>query len=209
MWPFKNRYKKLKKEEIAQAIYELEKQEQAVEDGVLEHQEEIDFLLAKGKKEKSEDLKLLYAKKINHLKEQIKNNISKGSYLLYNIKLLTKLKEAVEDKAFYLGANKISLDSLLKDQTNLAKFLNKALNTKISAEEVLTSSDEIFTEIQDAYEPNKEIYGVTKSDDELLAVFESGADEDIPEADTMEQIEEIMPLQADQIKEKEEKNGNI
>lgn len=199
MWPFKNRYKKLKREEVAQAVYELEKQEQNIEDGILERQEEIDFLLAKGKKEKSDDLKLLYAKKINHLKEEIKNDISKGSYLLYNIKLLNRLKDAIDDKAFYLGANKISLNSLLKDQTNLAKFLNKALNTKISAEEVLTSADEIFSEIQDAYEPNKEIYGVTKSDDELLAVFETGSDEEIPQTEAETQIEEILPKQADKL----------
>lgn len=199
MWPFKNRYKKLKSEEVAQAVYELEKQEQNIEDGILEHQEEIDFLLAKGKKEKSDDLKLLYAKKINHLKEEIKNDISKGSYLLYNIKLLNKLKDAIDDKAFYLGANKISLNSLLKDQTNLAKFLNKALNTKISAEEILTSADESFSEINDAYEPNKEIYGVTKSDDELLAVFETGADEEIPEIETETLIEETLPKQADKL----------
>jgi len=200
MWPFKNRYKKLKRDEVAQAIYELEKQEQGIEDGILEYQEEIDFLLEKGKKERSDDLKLLYAKKINHLKEEIKNNISKGSYLLYNIKLLNRLKEAIDDKAFFIGANKISLNSLLKDQTNLAKFLNKALNTKIAAEEVLTSADETFAEIQDAYEPNKEIYGVTKSDDELLAVFEGGLDsEDTPQTEKNTQIEELLPPQADKL----------
>lgn len=200
MWPFKNRYKKLKREEVSQAIYELEKQEQGIEDGILERQEEIDFLLAKGKKEKSDDLKLLYAKKINHLKEEIKNDISKGSYLLYNIKLLNKIKDAIDDKAFFLGANKISLNSLLKDQTNLAKFLNKALNTKIASEEVLTSADETLTEIQDAYEPNKDIYGVTKSDDELLAVFEGGLDsEETPQTEKNTQIEEILPPQADKL----------
>lgn len=199
MWPFKNRFKKLKREEVSQAIYELEKQEQAIEDSILERQEEIDILLAKGKKERSDDLKLLYAKKINHLKDDIKNDISRGSYLLYNIKLLGKLKDAIDDKSFFLGANKISLNSLLKDQTNLAKFLNKALNTKIASEEVLTSADETFNEIQGSYEPNKEIYGVTKSDDELLAVFESGLDADIPQAATDTQIEETLPPQADKL----------
>lgn len=201
MWPFKNRFKKLKREEVAQAIYELEKQEQGIEDGILEYQEEIDFLLAKGKKEKSDDLKLLYAKKINHLKEEIKNNISKGSYLLYNIKLLNKVKDAIDDKTFFIGTSKISLNSLLKDQTNLAKFLNKALNTKIAAEEVLTSADETFNEIQDAYEQNKDIYGVTKSDDELLAVFEGSldSDEETPQTQKNTQTEETLPPQADKL----------
>jgi anti-sigma28 factor (negative regulator of flagellin synthesis) len=179
MWPFKNRYQKLKREEVVDAIYSLEKQEQAIEDGVAEKQEEIDFLLAKGKKERSEDLKLLYAKKINHLKQEIAASISKGSYLLYNIKMMQRLKEAIDDNEFFVSTSKISLGALLKDQNGLAKFLNKALNTKIAAEDVLTSADEIYNDIKNAYEPNKDIYGVTKSDDELLAVFETAEDDDV------------------------------
>ena len=199
MWPFKNKYKNLKRDEVVDAIYQLEKQEQGIEDGVLEKQEEIDFLLAKGKKERSEELRLLYAKKINHLKQEIQNNVSKSSYLIYNIKLLNRLKEAIDDKQFFVSTAKISLGALLKDQHGLAKFLNQALNTKISGEEMLTTADATFNEIQDAYEPNKEIYGVSKSDDELLAVFDSAPeDEIIPAAPVVEEPKEAMP-QADKL----------
>ena len=199
MWPFTNKFNKLKREEVVDAIYQLEKQEQGLEDGVLEKQEEIDFLLAKGKKERSEELRLLYAKKINHLKQEIQNNVSKSSYLIYNIKLLNRLKEAIDDKQFFVSTAKISLGALLKDQHGLAKFLNQALNTKISGEEMLTTADATFNEIQDAYEPNKEIYGVSKSDDELLAVFDSAPeDEIIPAAPVVEEPKEAMP-QADKL----------
>ena len=37
---------------------------------------------------------------------------------------------------------------------------------------MLTSSDEMFQEIQSSYEPNQAIYGVSSSDDESLAIFE-------------------------------------
>jgi hypothetical protein len=202
MWPFKNKFNKLKREEVVDAIYELEKQEQALEDGILEKQEEIDFLLAKGKKEKSEELRLLYAKKINHLKQEIQNNVSKSYYLLYNIKLLNRLKEAIDDKQFFVATSKIPLNALLKDQHGLAKFLNQALNTKITSEEMLTTADETFNEIQSAYEPNKEIYGVSKSDDELLAVFDSASDEDIieqPQAIYEQEENQELPPQADNL----------
>lgn len=202
MWPFKNKFNKLKREEVVDAIYELEKQEQALEDGILEKQEEIDFLLAKGKKEKSEELRLLYAKKINHLKQEIQNNVSKSYYLLYNIKLLNRLKEAIDDKQFFVATSKIPLNALLKDQHGLAKFLNQALNTKITSEEMLTTADETFNEIQSAYEPNKEIYGVSKSDDELLAVFDSASDEDIieqPRAIYEQEENQELPPQADNL----------
>ena len=59
----------------------------------------------------------------------------------------------------------------------LGKFLNKALNTKVLAEDVLTNADETFTEVQGLYEENQKIYGVNKSDDDILALMETGADE--------------------------------
>ncbi|MGI5842529.1 MAG: hypothetical protein ACOX6H_04505 [Christensenellales bacterium] len=192
MWPFKkNKFKNLKREEIVDAIYELEKQEKLIEDLIIEKQEEVDHLLAKGKKEKSEELRLLYAKKISHLKQEMQTDISKGSYLLYNIKLMKKLKDAVDDKEFFVKTTNISLGNLLQDQKGLAKFLNQALNTKIRAEDVLTIADETFSEIQDAYEPNKEIYGVDKNEDELLAVFDAAEpEEEIAKSNTSNLIHE-------------------
>jgi len=192
MWPFKkNKFKNLKREEIVDAIYELEKQEKLIEDLIIEKQEEVDHLLAKGKKEKSEELRLLYAKKISHLKQEMQTDISKGSYLLYNIKLMKKLKDAVDDKEFFVKTTNISLGNLLQDQKGLAKFLNQALNTKIRAEDVLTTADETFSEIQDAYEPNKEIYGVDKNEDELLAVFDAAEpEEEIAKSNTSNLIHE-------------------
>ena len=79
MWPFKNKYQKLKKEQVQDAIYELEKQERLIEDLLVEKQEEIEHYLKKGKKEKAQELRLLYAKKIKHLKEEMQSDISKGS----------------------------------------------------------------------------------------------------------------------------------
>ena len=94
-------------------------------------------------------------------------------YLLYNIKLAKRLKDAIDDNQFIANTGKISMRNLLADQKGLAKFLNKALNTKVKDEQILTSADEIFNEIQDSYEANDTIYGVQKNDDALLAMFET------------------------------------
>lgn len=189
MWPFRNKYQKLQKEQVQDAIYQLEKQERLIEDLLIEKQEEIDHYIVKGKKEKTQELRLLYAKKIKHLKEEMQTDISKGSYLLYNIKLLKQLKEAIEDKEFFQTTTKLSLGNLLKDQKGLATFLNQALNTKVVAEEVLTTADETFMEIKSAYEPNKEIYGVDKHDDEILSVFD--AYEDLEEQEKLEELDNV------------------
>ena len=188
MWPFKNKYEKLKREDVVDAIYKLEKQEELVEDMLLDKQDEINALLKRGREEKSYDLRLFYAKKINHLKEESQQEIRKGMYLMYNIRLLKRLKDSIDDKEFFVQTSKMSLGNLLQDQKGLARFLNEALNTKVAAEDVLTSADEIFNDVESAYEPNKIIYGMNNSDDELLAVFE---DEESKQESVMENNESV------------------
>ena len=179
-WPFKrNKFKNIVREDLVNSICELERQERTAEAEIMQKQKEIDALLEKGKKEKTDDLKLLYAKKINHLKEEKASIIERGMYLLYNIRLMSKLKDAYDSNAFFKTKTKVPLSELLADQKGLARFLNKALETRISAEDVLTSADDLFTEIQGAYDKNESIYGLKREDEELLSSFEkAGALED-------------------------------
>ncbi|MBR5191792.1 MAG: hypothetical protein IKW33_00085 [Clostridia bacterium] len=181
MWPFKSKYQKLKREDVVDSICQLEKQEADIEQGIIEKTKQIEDLMRKGKAEKNRDMQLFLAKKITMLKEEKEADIKRGMYLLYNIKLAKRLKDAIDDNQFIANTGKISMRNLLADQKGLAKFLNKALNTKVKDEQILTSADEIFNEIQDSYEANDNIYGVQKNDDALLAMFETekGLDEDL------------------------------
>ncbi len=172
-WPFRrNKFKNLNREDLVNSICELERQERTVEAEVYQKLKEIDALIDKGKKEKSKDLQLFYAKKISHLNEEKQTCIERGMYLLYNIRLMNKLKEAYDSNTFFKTQTKVPLSELLVDQKRLAKFLNKALQTRIASEDVLTSADELFTEVQSAYELNQPIYGIGKTEDEILTLFE-------------------------------------
>lgn len=173
MWLFRrNKFKKLNREDLVNSICELERQERTVEAEVLQKVKEIDALMEKGKKEKSKDLQLFYAKKIAHLNEEKQTCMERGMYLLYNIRLMTKLKDAYDSNTFFKTQTKVPLSELLKDQLGLAKFLNKALETRISSEDILTSADEVFSEVQSAYDLNQPIYGVGKSEEDILTIFE-------------------------------------
>lgn len=173
MWPFtRNKFKKLNREDLVNSICELERQERTVEAEVLQKVKEIDALMEKGKNEKSKDLQLFYAKKIAHLNEEKQTCMERGMYLLYNIRLMTKLKDAYDSNTFFKTQTKVPLSELLKDQLGLAKFLNKALETRISSEDVLTSADEVFSEVQSAYDLNQPIYGVNKNEEDILTIFE-------------------------------------
>ena len=131
------RFRKLKREDVVESIVKLEKQQQEIEDGIVDKEAHIQELLAKGKAEKSQEIRLMYAKKINYLKEQKTRDAKRGMYLTYNINMMNKLKDAMEDKEFFTTSSKIQLNKLLADQKGLAKYLNKAL--KVTKAPSLTS----------------------------------------------------------------------
>lgn len=183
MWPFKSKYDKLKREDVVSAIIDLEKQESDMEQSIIAKTQEIDELMKKGREEKNRELKLLWAKKINHLKEEKESDVKRSMYLLYNIRMMKKLKDSIDDNQFFVNTGNVSLGNLLRDQKGLAKFLNKALGTRVKAEDVLTSADETFAEIQGSYEENETIYGMNSNDDKLLAMFET--EEQVEEEEAM------------------------
>ncbi len=190
MWPFKkNKYKKLKREEVVNAIIELDNRQALLEEEIKNKALEEKDLFNKGKQEKNRQLRLLYAKKIDALKKDQQSLLERSLYLLYNVQLLKKLKDALEDKEFISATSDVSLQELLKDQKNLAKFLNGALQTKVKSEEIMTEADDIFNQVKDSYNPDERIYGINSNDDQLLSMFEES--EDLPNnEDKQEEVEE-------------------
>jgi predicted nucleic acid-binding Zn-ribbon protein len=193
-WFKKDKYSQLTREEVTDAIFELEKELKALEDSILSSASEISAMMARGAKEKDRSTKLFIAKKINMMKAEREQNEKRAMYLMYNIQMLGKLRQAIDDNKFFGDKAKGSLNSLLADQQGLAQFLNQALQTKVRAEDILTSADETFKEVEGMYEENATIYGKSDADDELLSMFEtqesmldgeineSGATENSPES---------------------------
>lgn len=173
MWLFKNKFDKLNRDDVVDAICKLEKEMQNTESIIEEKQTQINLLMDKGRKEADTQLKLYYAKKINCLKSEREKDIRRVTYLMYNVRLLNKLKDSIDDDQFFKNTSKQSLGNLLSDQKGLAKFLNRALNTRVASEDVLTLADETFKTIEDSYSGNETIYGKNSDDDALLAMFET------------------------------------
>ena len=172
-WFKKDKYSKLTREEVTDAIFELEKELKALEDSILSSAGEISAMMERGAKEKDRSTKLFIAKKINMMKSDREQNEKRAMYLMYNIQMLGKLRQAIDDNKFFGDKAKGSLNSLLADQQGLAQFLNQALQTKVAAENVLTDADETFKEVAGLYEENATIYGKSDADDELLSMFET------------------------------------
>ena len=173
MWFFKNKYEKISREEVVDAICKLESETKSIEEGLIDKQEEIDELMQKGKREKNKEVKLFYAKKINALKEERQQSVQRALYLMYNTQLMNKLKTSIDDNQFFKSSSKMSLNKMLGDQKALAKYLNKTLGTRTKAEDVLTSADEVFRTLEESYDKNESIYGANDQDDALLSMFET------------------------------------
>ena len=172
-WGKKDKYSQLTREEVTDAIFELERELKALEEKIYSTGDEVSKLMAMGAKEKDRSRKVFLAKKINMLKAEREQGEKRAMYLMYNIQMLGKLRQAIDDNKFFGDKMKGSLNSLLADQQGLAQFLNQALQTKIYAEQVLTDADETFKEVESMYEENATIYGKSDADDELLAMFET------------------------------------
>ena len=179
MWFFGlgNKYKKLKREDVVNSIVDLETRYADIEKSIDARCQTIADLMEKGKTEKNREIKLLDAKRIITLREENEAVTKRGMYILYNIKLLNRLKDTIDEDNFVKVTSKVGLGELLSDQKGLAKFLNKALKTKTKMEEVLTGSDDLFNEVKAGYTENPAIYGAGENEDALLAVFETGADD--------------------------------
>ena len=169
----RNKFRNLKRDDVVNSIVSLNDQLNEIEEKLRMSEQSIKSLMVKGQNEPSREIKLFHAKRIVQLQEE-KIDISKrGMYLLYNIKLLSKLKDAIDNQEFIKVSAKSSLTELLTDQKNLAGFLNKALNIRIKQEEILTNADTIFTEVSSSYMENQEIYQSNQNEETLLAMFET------------------------------------
>ncbi len=189
----RNKFKKLKREDVVDAIITLSKQQEDLESGILDKSAEVEKLMQRGKCEKNRDVKLLCAKKISSLQDEIKRDSKRAAFLLYNVKMLDKLKGAIDDNQFVSNTSKLPLNKLLSDQKALAQFLQSAIASRTSAENTLVEADQLFDAYEQAADNDQSpIYAADRSDDELLAIFEMqeqldsecNVDSDIAEKDS-------------------------
>lgn len=164
----------ISREDVVNAICELEKDELNLESEVVNITSNINEMLQKGMMETDKNQKLFYAKKINYLKDDANRKSKRVLFLLYNIKLLTRLKESIDDNQLIQKVKGLYLTNMLSNQKELAIYLNKLLNTKLATEDVLTEADSLFTDIESKYEENNKIYGIESdsNEDALLSMFE-------------------------------------
>lgn len=169
----RNKFKKVKREDVVNAIIAQDRQQQELERIIMQKSEEVDRLMERGRTEKNRDIKLLCAKKINTLRSEIKRDTKRAAFLLYNVQLLEKLKGAIDDNSFIKNTTGLPLNKLLCDRKALAKFLQESIGNRTEAENAMVGAEELFNAYEETSDSDTSpIYAVNSSDDELLAMFE-------------------------------------
>ena len=170
---FKNKFEKLTREEVIDTICSLERDEALAEESIALYTEKIKNMMDEGKDMKDILQRTLLVKKITLESEKRERAMRQAMYLLYNLRLSIRLKDAIDDKSLVDRLKSIRSIKYFKDQRALALFLNKALNTKIKEENVLTDADDTFKVIEEMFSSNKQIYGIADiNEDSLMAFFE-------------------------------------
>lgn len=183
----RNKIKKIKREEVVDAICELNKRIDADLSTLDERKNEMDFLFEKGKASKDRDYQLFCAKRINMLKAENRSTFKNIEYMHANVSVLSKLKTALDEKEFILANSNQSLKQVIENPKELASFLAKISTDKSLQEEKLTTCLEVFKDAEEGELDNEELYGEKAEDSDILAMFELSS---IDELDTITKKEQ-------------------
>ncbi|MBQ7307702.1 MAG: hypothetical protein IJW82_04150 [Clostridia bacterium] len=171
--------KKIKRSEVVDTIVELNKQQDILLSQKEENTKKIESLFNQGKNSTDKQEQLWCAKQINVLKKENKSTMSRLMYLSSNISMLNQLKSALDEKDFIKINKNMSLNKLFDKPQDLSAFLKKLNSEKMMHESKMAHALEAFDEAEATYEENEAIFGESQSDNELLAMFEYAAIEDM------------------------------
>jgi len=171
----KSKFERITKDDINEMRVKLATQEQELMDLMDSKINAIDVYMDKGRAETNAQRRMIFANKIKFLREEIDSITQRIMFTMYNNRLMEKLSLKVDENSFFESS--LSMNELLSDSKGLALFLNNSLGTRLKAEEVLTGADEAFKEVEDMYEPNEKLYGMSKDTEDILASFDAGKDD--------------------------------
>ncbi|MCI7401447.1 MAG: hypothetical protein MSH40_02050 [Christensenella sp.] len=187
----RKKFEKIDREEIVDAICSLEKEEKLIEDEIKVVSEQIKTMIDEGQKLDTTYDKIFLVKKITNENDRRVRLIKRGMFVLYNIKLTNRLKDAIDDNIIVNKVKSLSSFDYLKNQKELAIYLNELLNTKTKTEDILTEADDAFVEVEKMFLENTKIYGITDlSEDKLMAIFETNNTDNTKGPDEKEENKE-------------------
>lgn len=185
----RNPMKNINRDEVVDAIIELEKKKDELQDDIFIKEKQINQKLHRGKKSNSLSEKKLLANEVLMLQRQVKSSQKRVGFIDKKVYVTEQIKLAIDDMEFAEYNNKSTVGKLFKNNTQLEKFLTNVVDAKTMADTELIEQIDMVDSIMGTYEEEDSLYGDSEEVNDILSLMEDD-DYEIPEVqDREEKIE--------------------
>ena len=176
----RNPLKNIKREDVVDAIIELEKKKDELSDDIFIKEKQINQKLHRGKKSSSLSEKKLLANEVLMLQRQVKSSQKRVGFIDKKVYVTEQIKLAIDDMEFAGYNNKSTVGKLFKNNSQLEKFLTNVVDMKSMADSELLEQIDMVDSIMGTYEEDDNLYGDSKEMNDILSLMEDD-DYEIPE----------------------------
>lgn len=199
----RNPLKNIKREDVVDAIIELEKKKDELQDDIFIKEKQVNQKLHRGKKSASLSEKKLLANEVLMLQRQIKSSQKRVGFIDKKMYVTEQIKLAIDDMEFAEYNNKSTVGKLFKNNTQLERFLTDVVDMKTMADSELLEQIDLVDSIMGTYESEDSLYGDSQEVNDILSLMEDD-DYEIPEVQEREEkIERRVPLKEEPIEVKD------
>ncbi len=189
--PFKN----VKREDVVDAIIELEKKKDELADDVFIREKQISDKMQRGKQSKSLSEKKLLANEIMMLQRHVRAAQKRIIFVDKKIYVTGQVKLAIDDMDFANYNKKSTVGKMFKNNASLEKFLSNVVDAKTEADSELLEQIDMVDGIMDTYLEEDNLYGESEDINNILSMMEEDTDEQqVPIQPTREKRAESKPL---------------
>jgi len=181
----RNPLKNIKREDVVDAIIELEKKKDELHDDIFIKEKQINQKLHRGKKSNSLTEKKLLANEVLMLQRQVKSSQKRVGFIDKKVYVTEQIKLAIDDMEFAEYNNKSTVGKLFKNNTQLERFLTDVVDMKTMADSELLEQIDMVDGIMNTYEMDENLYGEGSEINDILSLMEDD-DYEIPEVQAPE-----------------------
>lgn len=198
----KNPLKNVKREDVVNAIIELEKRKDELQDDIFVKEKQINNKLRRGQQSNSLSEKKLLANEVMMLQRQVKASQKRVGFIDKKIYVTEQIKLSIDDLEFADFNKNSTVGQLFRNNSQLEKFLTGVVEIKSTADEELLEQIDMVDSIMGTYEMDDNLYGESAEMNNILSMMED--DEyvvpDVPERE--ETVERRVPRQREMEQER-------
>jgi hypothetical protein len=186
----RNPLKNVKREDVVDAIIELEKKKDELSDDVFIREKQISDKMQRGKHSKSLSEKKMLANEILMLQRQVKAAQKRIMFIDKKIYVTGQIKLAIDDKEFADYNKKSTIGQLFKNNASLEKFLTGVVDEKTYADQELNEQIDMVDSIMNTYMEDDNLYGESQDVNNILSMMEEDTDDIQQEQPPRERVSE-------------------